>query len=270
MHSQADLIGHHLVGAGPERVLVLHGWLGDHQAFAPTLPFWDTARFTYAFLDYRGYGLSRQMMGENTIAEIGRDALCLADSLGWETFHLVGHSMGGMAIQWIAAEAPERVRSMVGITPVPASGFPFDAATEALFRGAVESADNRFGILMHTTGNRLTPRFGHVMTERSFAQTTPEAFDRYLTAWSQTDFAERVVGLQTPFKVLVGQHDPAITAETMQQTVMQWFPKAELEIIENAGHYPMIETPVALVTTVEAFLGRVASSTAAFQEPTMA
>ncbi len=35
-----------------------------------------------------------------------------------------------------------------------------------------------------------------------------------------------------------------------------FFPDAELEVLSNAGHYPMFETPVAPATTVEEFLGQ--------------
>jgi pimeloyl-ACP methyl ester carboxylesterase len=248
------MIGHKLLGQGAQKVLVLHGWLGDSSVFDPVLPFLDLRNFTYAFMDYRGYGLSTNLPGEHTIAEIGQDALELADSLGWEQFSLIGHSMGGMAIQWIAAQAPERILRMTGIVPVPASGFQFDAATEALFRGAKDNPENRHAILMHTTGGRLTPMFGRVMTERSVVQTTPDAFDDYLTAWSQTVFFEQVACLNTPFQILVGAHDPAVTVELMQSTLLQWFPNAELTVIENAGHYPMIEAPVALITLWESFL----------------
>ena len=31
---------------------------------------------------------------------------------------------------------------------------------------------------------------------------------------------------------------------------------AELEVLVNAGHYPMFEVPVALATSIERFLGR--------------
>jgi pimeloyl-ACP methyl ester carboxylesterase len=248
------MIGFKTVGSGSEKIMVFHGWFGDGSAFDPVLPFLDTERFSYAFMDYRGYGQSRHLPGEHTIAEIGQDALALMDQLGWRQCHLIGHSMGGMVVQWLAAEAPQRIQSIVGITPVPASGFPFDAATEALFRGAKDNPDNRFAILMHTTGNRLTPTFGKLMTQRSLAQTTSDAFDDYLTAWSQTDFSARVKGLDVPFQVLLGEHDPAIVEATIRQTILQWFPKAELAILPNAGHYPMIETPVALVTGWESFL----------------
>ena len=42
----------------------------------------------------------------------------------------------------------------------------------------------------------------------------------------------------------------------MQQTYLRWYPNAELQVMGNAGHYPMDETPVALVTSIEEFLLR--------------
>jgi pimeloyl-ACP methyl ester carboxylesterase len=40
----------------------------------------------------------------------------------------------------------------------------------------------------------------------------------------------------------------------MEQTWLVFFPGAELEVLPNAGHYPMFETPVALATSIEEFL----------------
>ena len=51
-------------------------------------------------------------------------------------------------------------------------------------------------------------------------------------------------------------HDPALSAQVMEQTYLEFFPNAELEVLANAGHYPMFETPVALATAMEEFLGR--------------
>lgn len=134
------IIGHTLYGHGDEPVMALHGWFGDHSAFEPILPWLDPEVFTYAFMDYRGYGESKDRTGEYSLREIAADALALADQLGWRRFHLVGHSMGGMAIQRIAADAPARIKSLVGITPVPACGFPLDQPTWAIFAGAAQSA----------------------------------------------------------------------------------------------------------------------------------
>jgi pimeloyl-ACP methyl ester carboxylesterase len=42
------------------------------------------ARFTYAFIDIRGYGSSRGIEGEYTMAEIARDVVVLAEERGRE------------------------------------------------------------------------------------------------------------------------------------------------------------------------------------------
>jgi pimeloyl-ACP methyl ester carboxylesterase len=42
----------------------------------------------------------------------------------------------------------------------------------------------------------------------------------------------------------------------MRQTWLVFYPNAELEVLPNAGHYPMMETPAALATVMEEFLRR--------------
>ena len=43
-----------LYGNGPEHVVVMHDWNGDHSSYLPTLCYLDDAAFTYAFVDPRG------------------------------------------------------------------------------------------------------------------------------------------------------------------------------------------------------------------------
>ena len=40
----------------------------------------------------------------------------------------------------------------------------------------------------------------------------------------------------------------------MRNTFLKWYPNAQLECCKASGHYPMIETPVALVAAIEKFL----------------
>ena len=245
------IIGHTLHGNGPQRVVVLHGWMGDYSVFRPMFDFLDTETFTYAFVDYRGYGKSKEFAGDYTMAEIAADALALADHLGWQKFHLIGHSMGGMAVQRIAVDAPERVQSVVALTPVPASGVTFDDETWSLFSDAVDEPEKRTAVTNFGTGGRLTQRWLDMMTRNSVANSSVEAFRGYLTAWAKTDFAAEAEGLETPFLVLIGEYDGALSAEFMRDTFLKWYPNATLETIKNAGHYPMYETPVMLATLME-------------------
>lgn len=247
-------IGHEIFGQGSEGVIVLHGWFGDHTVFAPTMAALDTETYTYAFVNYRGYGLSKDQVGDYTMAEISADSIALADELGWDKFHLVGHSMGGMAAQRVALDAPGRVKSIVAVTPVPASGVPLDEDGQALFNGAPDNDDNRYTILDFTTGNRLSSFWLKGKVRASREQTTRDAYAGYLKAWTETNFADEVNGLNLPVLVLYGENDPAFTEDAMKQTYMTWLPTAELAMIANAGHYPMQEAPIDLATKIEAFL----------------
>jgi pimeloyl-ACP methyl ester carboxylesterase len=243
-----------LIGKGTHKVICLHGWFGSSAGWGPFADVLDVAAFSYAFMDYRGYGGSRALRGSYSVDEIAADTLALADSLGWERFSLIGHSMGGMAIQRVLLEAPQRVNKLVALTPVPANGYPFDEAGFAFFAGAAESAEVRRQIIDKTTGNRLTGVWLDQIVRHSLDNSTREAFAAYLTTWGKSDFSARVKNNPVPIKVIIGEHDPAINEALIGETYLAWFPRVELEIMANAGHYPMYETPVALATSVESFL----------------
>lgn len=250
-------IPHGTIGTGPHTVLCLPGWFGSStgwgEQFCQVL---DGDRFTYAFVDYRGYGERKDVEGEHTIDEVARDTLDLADELDLETFSLVGHSMGGIAVQRVLVLAPDRVEKLVGISPVPASGVPFDEPGWALFSGAAEQDENRAAIIDLTTGNRLTKTWIDAVVRHSVERSTRQAFGDYLEAWAKTDFSAEVRGTGVSALAVVGEHDPALGEETIRGTWMQSYPSSELEVMRNAGHYAMFETPVALATTIESFLAR--------------
>ena len=251
-------IGHSVVGSGPEKVLVLHGWFGDYAVWEPTFSSLDKETFTYIFIDYRGYGKSTQMSGDYSMGEIAGDAVSLANELGVGNFHLIGHSMGGMAMQRVMVDIDDRrrIKSAVGIDPVPACGGQLDEPSWALFEGAVRSDENRYNILDFTTGNRNSAQWLNYMVERSRASTTESAFAGYLNAWAKENFAEEIKGMETPVLVCIGEHDLAFSKEAMEGTYLAWLPNAELEVIANAGHYPMQEAPVNTATVMETFMKR--------------
>jgi pimeloyl-ACP methyl ester carboxylesterase len=243
-----------LVGRGPHHVLCLHGWFGSAKAWGPFVDSLDREAFTYAFVDYRGYGARMGEKGDWSMAEIARDALAAVDGIGWKDFSIVGHSMGGMAMQRILADAPARVRKLVGVSAVPAGGVPFDPPTYGFFESAAESREARYGIVDLTTGKRLTKTFLDALVDHSLATSTKEAFAAYLPTWAKTDFVAEIRGKETPVLVLAGEHDPALGPDAMKGTFLQHYPNATLEVIANAGHYAMFETPVALATSIERFL----------------
>lgn len=243
------------IGNGKEKVLVMHHWMGDSSSYDSMLPYLNTDDYTYVFVDLRGYGRSKDMRGTYSVEEASSDAIKLINSLGWDKFHLIGHSMSGMIVQKIAVENPSRVKSIVAITPVPACGSPGPKEMMDFFESAALSNDAAAMECVNTlTSNRYTNAFAKKMVKDSRQGSTSEARLGYMNMFFHTDFSEKVKGLRTPILVLIGEHDFEGGEAFMRNTFLKWYPNAQLEWCKSSGHYPMLETPIALVSTIEKFL----------------
>jgi pimeloyl-ACP methyl ester carboxylesterase len=247
-------ISHHVHGSGPRTVFLAHGWFGSSKGWGSLPEYLDTEAFTWVFTDVRGYGQRLGEDGDQSLEETAGDIIALADELGVDRFSLAGHSMGGAVIQRVLAIAPDRVAALVGINPVSSMPTPFDEDGRALFWGAAGSRDNRCGIVDFTTGNRNTQVWVNAVVDHSYENSTVEAFANALEAWANADFGEDVRGKALPVLVAVGENDPAIGAQMVKQTWLPLFPNARVEVISNAGHYPMFEAPVNLATVIDRFL----------------
>lgn len=70
------------------------------------------SRYTCLTFDNRGMGASQPLGTTLTISQMAEDVLSLMDAQGWESAHVVGHSMGGLIALEAALMAPRRVRSL--------------------------------------------------------------------------------------------------------------------------------------------------------------
>ncbi|WP_307817471.1 alpha/beta fold hydrolase [Nocardia acididurans] len=96
----------------PTPVMLVHGMGGDGYT-------WD--RFAQQLVrrgrrviipDLRGHGRSAHTESYQ-FPEFGADVLRLCERLGLESVDLVGHSLGGYAVSWVAMQRPGLVRRLV-------------------------------------------------------------------------------------------------------------------------------------------------------------
>ncbi|MGF1477433.1 MAG: alpha/beta fold hydrolase [Geminicoccaceae bacterium] len=250
-------LGYETHGSGTEKVIVLHDWLGSSATWDPIKPYLDTDEFTYVFTHVRGYGTSQDRKGNYTTGEITSDVFALADALGFDRFHLIGHSMTGMAgFNAISAEGSDRIQSFVAVTPTPPGGYPADEQTRQFFAAIPHDEKMTQAAFDGLTSGRYGPSWAEVKTRRNLASSTEEAMRGY-GAMVYEDLSERLVDAapQTPTRVIAGAHDlPDMKPDALRKTTVPLVPNAELVIIEGAGHYPMDETPILLVKLIEAHL----------------
>jgi pimeloyl-ACP methyl ester carboxylesterase len=252
------MIGYTLFGSGEEKVIIIHDWFSDHTSYDPMLNYLDDKTFTYAFMDLRGYGKSKDIKGKYTVKEAAEDVLKLADELNWKRFHLIGHSMSGMIAQYTALKAKDRIKSIVVITPVPANGMPTtDDDGFNFMKAATSDMETAKHAASYMSGNRLSQKWVDFKVGRWFERSTPEARAGYLHMFVKTDFSKEAQGLDLPILVIAGKYDAESLNEKVQrETFLKWYPNCELDICENAAHYPMQETPVYLATRIEEFLNK--------------
>jgi pimeloyl-ACP methyl ester carboxylesterase len=109
---------------GAPLVLLLHGFPQTSHTYRSELPALARAGYHAVAPNQRGYspGARPADVADYAVAALTQDALAIADHFGAEKFHLVGHDWGGQLAWLIAAQHPDRVRSLCVLSrPHPAA-----------------------------------------------------------------------------------------------------------------------------------------------------
>ena len=116
---------------GGEPVMLLHGFPETSLSWSAVAPVIADAGFRVIAPDQRGYSPEARppSISDYAIGHLVGDVLGLAEALGLDTFHLVGHDWGA-AVAWaVAADHGERLRSLTAVS------VPHLAAYNAALRG---------------------------------------------------------------------------------------------------------------------------------------
>jgi pimeloyl-ACP methyl ester carboxylesterase len=105
-----------------ELVLLLHGFPETSASWRDQIPALAAAGFRAVAPDQRGYSPRARPaeVAAYAMPELVGDVIGLADALGAERFHLVGHDWGGAVAWHVAGRHPERLHTLAAVsTPHP-------------------------------------------------------------------------------------------------------------------------------------------------------
>lgn len=179
-----------------------------------------------------------------TLSDMATDAVGLLDALGIERAHIAGSSMGGMIVQTMAIEHPQRVASLTSIMSSPGdprTGAPTPQALEVLL--APPPAD-RDAFIEASVAVEVWHSRAHFDAEAVRAQAAaaydrsfyPEGGTRQLAAiYASGDRSERLARLDVPTLVIHGRDDTLITPVGGERTA-ELVPGARLLFVSDMGH----------------------------------
>ncbi|MBC7974214.1 MAG: alpha/beta hydrolase [Myxococcales bacterium] len=255
------LLSHERYGHGSNVVFVLHEFYGCIRSWDPLRPFLDADRFSYIFVDLRGYGASARITGRCDAEEISGDVAALATALSIPRYSLIGHSMTGMAIQHalvIDAKEARAIERAVAVTPAPTDGYDVDDAAKAFFQSTTTDDEALAQAISMLTSSRWGEAYFRYKRRLNRSSSDPTVMARYLEHLIfPRGFAEAAAkaAVTTPLLVVAGVHDgPGVQLRDLQRSMGDAFPRVQWAELEGAGHYPMDECPVSLATVIQRFL----------------
>jgi pimeloyl-ACP methyl ester carboxylesterase len=251
----------YLAGGQGETILLLHGFSADkdnwtrfakyltanYHVIAPDLPgFGDSDRLDDALYDVR--------------SQVDRIA-AFVSALGLTSFHLAGNSMGGHISVAYAHTHPRQVKTL-GL--FPSGGVTAPSPSE--FRRALANGRN---LLLVDNVADFDRMLAFVFVEKP---SVPRPVMRYLAESSVKSraFNDRIAGhlsaspfalepilsdIQQPTLLVWGEKDRVIDVSAAS-VFAEAIPNAELKIIPNVGHLPIIERPEETASYYTDFLER--------------
>ena len=233
-------------GSGKPVTVFIHGWAQSSAAWNDVFKQWPATTGRAIAFDLRGAGKSAKPEKGYSLEEHAKDVIHTIRSLDLKEVSLVGHSMGGTIAQLVAIEAPELIKKLILVNPVPASGVPLPPEAVDFFRAAAGNPEVCKQIF--TSSMTIKPSAEKLNEMAATAETVSSpAILEGLDAWRNASFAQRLNEIKCPVTLLSGDADPYLSVDFLKQAVADPIAGTKIRWIKGAGHYPHIESTDAFV-----------------------
>lgn len=246
-------LGYKTIGDGAKTILFLHELMGNYKNYEPIFPYLDTKKFTFVFVDLRGYGLSREISGDYSCEEASLDVKNLITHLNLDEVIVVAHSMSTMIAQKIAL-IDNRVSKLILITPIPASGVKVPKIVENSLLKDMQKNESKIEEIVYSASKRHNETWAKNRIKMGYESSNVEARVGYMKMYMHTDFSNEVHNINIPIKIMVGKYDfPIFGLDLVTKVFTHHYKDVEIVECQEAGHYPMIECPVYFASKLEEF-----------------
>ena len=220
---------------GREILLFIHGAGGGQFTWVYQKVFFEK-QFNPIIIELPGHGESGAE-GEKEIGKYAEQVFDFLKILNLMKVFLIGHSMGGAIVQTLALRHPEVIKGIVLVgTGVRLRVLPM------VLNGLKDNFEETVPKIVQFAYSRKVPKD---LLERGIAEMLrcrPEVLYGDFLACDRFDLMSEVEKIDLPTLVLCGQEDE-LTPITYSQFLHNKIKHSKLDILLNAGHMVMMESP---------------------------
>lgn len=234
-------------------------------------------RYTVVTFDHRGTGRTAGTAGPYSTRLFAVDLVGLLGELGIDDAHVLGHSMGGRVAQWLALDAPHRVRSLILAASGPGQfdvshhqtqGIPVAAAVRLVELGYEAYIRDLITRTFFTEAfatehpDRVASLVDAFWTDRPAL----EDYLKHVAARQEHRTTDRLAEITQQTLVLIGDADTHVGGTGSHWDQSQYLaarlPRAELQVIGGARHGFFWSHPERTVELLTAWMDRIEARTA--------
>ncbi len=253
-------LNYEITGSGDPIVLV-HGLGSASTVWKPIRPSLERD-FTVITVDLPGHGKSTyskgQPMDPHSLALYVSEQM---SAIGFETFHLVGNSLGGWVALELTSAFPEQVKSLTALAPAGLWLNPYNARYPgtALLRFLARNTSKLAPTALHFESARrigfseVSPRWKQLSYETCLDATNAmSGAIGYFPAWDGMLMKrfDSSISDEIPVTIIFGDTDRTLPATTCQEKSLapshaRWI------IFPETGHAPMWDSPIDVVDEIK-------------------
>ncbi len=235
-----------VLGDGPT-VLMLHGVGGGHLAFAPQVETLASSGYRAVAWDMPGYGRSPPIEPYN-FKGLAQSCAALIEGLNCSDVTLLGHSMGGMVAQEVAARRPELINKLILCGTSPTFGKPGGAWQRDFMAERTAALDA--GKSMAQLAELLVPQIvgpgslpeGVRLATHCMSLVPASTYRRALEAMLAFDRRADLPRIRVPTLVVAGEHDRSAPPAMMKKMADLIAHSTYLQM-RGIGHLQNLEAP---------------------------
>ena len=240
-------------GNGEDIVILLHGFLSSSKMWAKNyIPDLMKMYKIYA-VDLRGHGNSSGVKIGCNLQQMASDINKFVILKRINRCILMGMSMGGAVALQFAIEYPEKIKSLILLSPGPGTVFSKGFFILSPILSFISQKKFLLKLLLKSSLMKPLPR--NIMTEfvDDAVLVSKETWLQYLHPNNKIQNFNMLKNFSAPSLIIIGERDKAINIK-FQENIAYTIPRSVKVVMKNEGHAVAIENPNKIISEVESFL----------------